>query len=81
MTSEESTELTEPCVGTLYDPTPLIAPELAPVLVPSELAVLAIRDDEFDASLLEPLAQRIGVVGPVGDHALRLLSRAALGAV
>ena len=80
MANEKSTELTEPCVGSFDDPSPLIAPEFASILVPPEFAVLAIRNDEFDTSFLEPLAQRVGVVGPVRDHAFRLLSWPAFGA-
>ena len=79
MTNEESTELTEPCVSSFDDPSPFIAPELASILVSPELAILAIRNDEVDASLPESLPQRVGVVGAVGDHALRLLPRPAFG--
>jgi hypothetical protein len=50
------------------------------VLVLSLLVVLAVRNDEVDASLLEPLAQRIGVVGALGDRAFRLYSRPTFGA-
>ena len=80
MAHEESTELTEPCIGAFDDPTTLVTSELAPVLIAPQLAVVAVRDDEVDASLFEPLAQWVGVVGPVGDYALRLLSRPAFGA-
>src|ERR1700679_529563 len=80
MTDKQPAELPEPCVGAFDDPATLVAPELSAVFVLSFLAVLAVRNDEIDASLLEPFAQRIGVVGPVGDHALRLLSRTTFGA-
>jgi hypothetical protein len=42
-------------------------------------AIVAIRRDEVDTALCEPLAQRIGVVSAVGDHALWLLPRTAFG--
>jgi len=79
MAHKESAELTEPCVGALDDPAALVASEFPAVFVLPLLAVLAVRNDEVDASLLEPLAQRVGVVSTVGDHAFRLLPRPAFG--
>jgi hypothetical protein len=79
MAHQQSAELTEPCVGALDDPAPLITPELATVFVTSEFAVLAVWDDEIDAALLEPLAERSGVVGAIRDHPFGLLSRTAFG--
>jgi hypothetical protein len=80
MTNKESTELTEPGIRAFDDPSALVSAELPAVLVAPELAVLAVRNDEVDASFLEPFAQWIGVVGAVGDHSFRLLSRPAFGA-
>jgi hypothetical protein len=80
MASEESAELTKPCVGALDDPSPLVSPEFASILVAPELAVLAVWNDEVDASLLQAFAQRVGVVGAVGDHPFRLLPGATFGA-
>jgi hypothetical protein len=79
MTHEESAELTEPGVGAFDDPAALISSELSAVFVVPVLAVLAIRHDEVDTALCEPLAQRIGVVGAVGDYAFGLLPRTAFG--
>ncbi len=79
MANKQAAELSKPGVGAFDDPAALVAPELPAVLVFSLLVVLAVRDDEVDASLLEPLSERVGVVGAVGDHALRLLSRPAFG--
>jgi len=80
MTHEESAELAEPGVGSFDDPAAFVASELSAVLVAPVLAVLAIRDDEVDTALCEPLAQRIGVVGAVRDYAFGLLPRTAFGA-
>ena len=80
MANEESAELPEPCVGPFDDPSAFVPSELSSVFVPTKLTVLAIRNDEFDPSLFEPLTQRVGVVGAVGDHPFRLLSRSAFGA-
>ena len=80
MSHEESAELSEPCVGTFDDPAALVASELSAVLVASVPAIFAIRNDEVDASLCQPFAQRVGVVGSIGYHTLRLLSRPAFAA-
>jgi len=79
MANQESAELTEPCVGAFDDPASFVAPEFPAVLVPAVFTVLAVWNDEVDTAFLEPLAQRVGVVGAVGDHAFRLLSRSAFG--
>lgn len=46
MAHEESAELTEPRVGAFDDPTSLVASEFPAVLIASELAVLAVWDDD-----------------------------------
>ena len=79
MANEKSAELTEPCIGSFDDPAALVASEFPAVFVLSFLAVLAVRNDEVDASFLQPFSQRVGVVGAVGDHPFRLLSRSAFG--
>lgn len=76
MTNKQPAELPEPCVGAFEDPPTLVASELPSVFVFLLLVILAVRNDEVDASLLEPFFQQVGVVGPVADHALGLLSRA-----
>ncbi len=80
MANKQSVELTKPCVGAFDDRSALVASELPSVVVLSVLAVVAIRDDEVDAALLESLAQPIGVVSAVGNYAFRLLPGTALGA-
>jgi hypothetical protein len=79
MANEESAELTEPGVGAFDDPSALVSAELPAVFEAPEFAVLAVRNDEVDASLGQPFSQRIGVVGAIGDHAFRFLSRTAFG--
>jgi hypothetical protein len=74
MTNQQSPELPQPRIGSFYDPAPLVAAEFASIFVPPFLVVLAIRGDQFDTPLPEPLAQGIGIVPGVGDHTLRLLS-------
>ena len=79
MANEESAELTEPGVGAFDDPAALISSEFSSVLVSPVLAVFAIRDDQVSTAFFESFAQRIGVVGAVGDYAFGLLPRTAFG--
>ena len=79
MANDKPSELTEPGVGSFDDPSAFVPPELSAVFISTKLAVLAVRNDEVDAALFEPLAQRIGVIGTVGDHAFWLRSRTAFG--
>src|SRR5215471_4608316 len=77
MTNQQSAKLPQPSIGSFYDPASFVAAEFASIFVPSFLVVLAIRGNQFDVPLEQALPQRIGIVGGVGDHSLRLLSRAA----
>ena len=79
MAHEESAELSEPGVGAFNDPSALVSSELSAVLVAPVLAAYAVRHDEVDASLGQPFAQWIRVVGAIRDHALRLVARPAPG--
>ena len=79
MTHQQAAKLAKPGVGSLYDPATPVAPQLAPVFIASFSVVAPVRCNQFDASLLQSLPQRVGVIGAVGNHTLRLLSRAALG--
>src|SRR5260370_40566829 len=74
-----SAELPAPGVVTFDDPAGCVASELSAVFVAPVPTVLAIRHDEVDPAFCEPFAQRIGVVGAVGDYAFGLLPRAAFG--
>ena len=77
MTNQQSAELPEPGIGSFHDPSPFVASQFAAIFVSPPFVVLPVRRDQFDASLLQSLAQRIGVVTAVGDHALWLLPRPA----
>jgi len=79
MADEQSSELAQPGVGSFDDPTPLVAAQFAPIFIPSFLAILPVRCDQLDAAFLQSLAQRVRIVGGVGNHPFRLLSRTALG--
>ena len=77
MSDQQASKLSQPCVGSLDNPPALVPPQFASVLVTPLLVVLPVRHDQFNAALLEPLAQRIGIVATVGYDALRLLPRPA----
>ena len=77
MTHQQAAELSEPRIGSLHDPTALVAPQFASIFVTPLPVVLAVRRNQFDASLLQSPTQRVGVVGAIGNHALGLLPRAA----
>ncbi len=80
MTNQKSAELTEPGVGSLHDPAAFVAPHFASIVVAFPLLVLAIGRDQLDSPLLQPRAQRMGVVSGIGDHPPWLLSRTAVRA-
>ena len=73
MTNQQSAKLTQPRVGSFHDPAPFVAPQFAPILVPSLLIVVAVGHDQIDPPLLQPLSQRIGIVAAIGNYAPRLL--------
>src|SRR5581483_1277613 len=79
MTNQQATELPEPGVGSLHDPAPPVAAEFASVFMPSLSVLAPVWCDQFNAALVQPLAQRVGIETTVGNHALGLLPRAALG--
>ena len=80
MTNQQPAELSQPCRSPLHLPAALVSPELAPILVPPVLVVLAIRHNQVDAAAAQALAQGIGIVATIGNHAFRFLPWAALRA-
>jgi len=75
MTNQQAAELSEPGVGPLHNPAAFVTPEFAFVFMPPLPIVAAVRCNQFNATLLHPLAQRIGVEAAVGDHPLRPVAR------
>src|SRR3974390_2153608 len=80
MANQQSAELTEPCIGSLDNPATFIASEFAPIFITPRLVVLPVRRDQLDSALLQSLAQRVGVVAPIGNDALGFLPRTAFRA-
>jgi hypothetical protein len=77
MTDQQASELAKPGVGSFDDPTPLVAPQCSAIRIAPLLAILPVRGDQLDAAFLQSLAQRIGIIGGVGDHPFRFLPRTA----
>ena len=74
---DQAPEVTEPGVGAFDNPSLPVAPQRLAVLHRRFLAVLAMGHDQFNTPLPQSFAQRIAVIGFVGDHAHRVLPRSA----
>jgi hypothetical protein len=79
MTNQQSAELSEPGVGALDDPTPLVTSQLSAIFEPPLFVVPPIRRNQFDTSPLPSLSQRIGIVAAIGNHPFRVLPRPTRG--
>lgn len=80
MSDQQASKPAQPRIGSLDDPPAFVPPQFTSVLVAPLFVVLPVRHNQFNATLLEPLAQRVGIVATVGYDALRLLPRADLSA-
>ena len=70
----QSPEVRDPGDAPFHLPTPLVPSELPSVLRRRSAAVGLVRADQLDAPPLEPLAQRVGIGGPVVDQPRGLLA-------
>jgi len=68
ISNHESSEVSHPGDAAFNLPTPLVSSQLSPILRWQFATIAFVRADQFDASLLKPLAQRIGVGGLVVDQ-------------
>ena len=71
----QSTEVTEPGEGAFHGPSSSVTPQRPAVLRGGLATILAMRNDQLDATPGQSLAQRITVVAAVGNDAFRLLPR------
>jgi len=74
---DQASEVSEPGVGALHNPSPPIAPQRSAILRRGPNAISLVRADQFDSTLLQTLSQRIAVIRFVGDHSHRFLPRTA----
>jgi len=79
MTNQQTAKLTKPGVGSFYDPAAPVSPHLASIFITPVLVVLPVRRQQFDATLVQPFPQRVGIVAGISDHALRFLPGAPFG--
>src|SRR5262245_38250217 len=68
----QATEVLQPGVRALDNPPPLVAAQLAPILVGCDLVVLAAWDNGLNSALDQQSADGIAIVAPVGNQPERL---------
>jgi hypothetical protein len=68
-------EVAEPCEGAFDFPAPSVASQRSSVLGHGFASIPAMRRDQFDPALSQPLSQRVTVVTTIGDQAQRFLPR------
>ena len=75
ITHGQAAEKSQPRVGALDFPAPLVAPQLAPIRIRLLLFVLPIGNNQLNAPSFQPAPQRIAVISLIGYDALRTLPR------
>ena len=65
---DQAPEVTEPGVSAFYNPAPSVAPQRSAILRRRFLSVRAMWHDQFNTPLPQSFAQRIAVIGFVGDY-------------
>jgi hypothetical protein len=78
MANQQSAKLSQPSVGSFHNPATFVTPQLPSVFIASVQVIIPVRHDQIDTTLSEPFSQRIGVVSPIRNYALGLLSRPTL---
>src|SRR6266850_1171468 len=77
VTHHQASEVSQPGIGAFHDPSPLVTSQGSSVPACRPNAIPLVWTDQFDSALPQARPQRIAVVGFVGNHAHRLLSRTA----
>src|SRR6267142_141863 len=77
VTHHQASEVSQPGIGAFHDPSPLVTSQGSSVPGCRPNAIPLVWTDQFDSALPQARPQRIAVVGFVGNHAHRLLSRTA----
>ena len=72
--NDQTAKVSEPSKGALHFPTAPIAAQHSTVLGARLAAIPTMRRDQFDPACRQPLAQRIAVVGAIGNHTLGFLT-------
>jgi hypothetical protein len=73
ITNQQPPEVAQPSEGAFDFPTVPVAAQGAAIVERGLAASAAVRVDQQDSPVPQPFAQRVAVVGPVGDDAQRSL--------
>ena len=73
MPDNQASKITEPCDGSLTFPTLAVSSQFSSILRFRLYMVLAMRNNLIDFNRLQPLSERITVIGSICDQALRAL--------
>jgi hypothetical protein len=73
----DAAEVLQPCVGAFDFPAAFVASEFASIFIASLSIVAAVGHDQVGATLFEPLAQWVGVIATIRNHAAQAGTRAS----
>ena len=73
--NHQASKIAEPGKGAFDFPATLVSAQRSAILRARFAAIPAMRCDQFDPLHSQPLAQRVTVVGAIGNHTLRFLPR------
>lgn len=74
ITNDQSVKVGEPGESPFHFPAPPIPSQCSAILRAGFAAIPAMRCNQFDSSHCQPLAQRVAVIGPIGNHTLWFLT-------
>ena len=72
--NDQSAKVAQPSQSAFHFPAPSVTTQRATVLPTRLSAVPTMRCDQLDASCRQPLAERVAVIGAIGDHPLGFLA-------
>jgi len=72
--NDQAAKVAEPRESAFHFPATLVPAQHSAILGARLAAIAAMRCDQFDPSCRQPLAQRIAVVGAIGNHTLGFLA-------
>ena len=72
--NDQTAKVAEPGKGTFYFPATLVAAQCSTILGARLAAIRAMRCDQFNASRRQLCAQRIAVIGAIGNHTPHFLT-------
>ena len=73
ITHHQAAEILQPGIRPLDDPPPLVAPQLAPILMRRHPIILALRDERLNLPLNQHCPRWVAVISAVANQALRFV--------